>query len=300
MDDAAKSIRIGGGDLRAEIAPSLGGSVLRLERTGRGAAIPILRDLGADLARPPDRAMFAMLPWCNRISGPGLPFAGRIYPLPALVPDQRLPIHGLGLHRAWDVLDAGPSTCALRLVDRSCPPFAYEAVLRYRVDEDGFSAALEVVHLGDDPAPYGIGFHPWMARDPDDRLAFLAVAYVAEDENRLPIGIVRVADAPERDFSSAHPLPLDVINGTYLGWNGRATLERGLGMTVTVGGRGDISEHLHLFSRSGTCGFVCLEPTSHTVDSENRPMGPSSRLRVLRRGEVISGEVSIAVADCSS
>lgn len=299
MDDAAKSIRIGGGDLRAEIAPSRRQRpAARTNRARRSDPDPAGSRRRSGEATRPGHVCYAALVQSHFGSRPALCRAhlsaasARPGPAPS--------IHGLGLHRAWDVLDAGPSTCALRLVDRSCPPFAYEAVLRYRVDEDGFSAALEVVHLGDDPAPYGIGFHPWMARDPDDRLAFLAVAYVAEDENRLPIGIVRVADAPERDFSSAHPLPLDVINGTYLGWNGRATLERGLGMTVTVGGRGDISEHLHLFSRSGTCGFVCLEPTSHTVDSENRPMGPSSRLRVLRRGEVISGEVSIAVADCSS
>lgn len=279
--------------LLAEVAPHLGGSLLRLDWKGPDGPVPILLPCADDPARPTERAMFVMLPWCNRIGGEGLVWQGQTYPMPVLVEGQALPIHGTGLHRRLQVIEATPTRLRLSLREAGPPPFNFEAALDYALGDTSLSVRLAVTHRGPAPAPYGIGFHPWFVCGPRDRLSFRAGMWVEEDAERLPLRLVTIGTDTGDDFSTPRMLPDRLINATHLDWKGPALLDREDGMRVHLHATGAVSRALHVFARSAEAGFVCLEPVSHTVDCTNRPMRRDMGLAVLTQNETLEGEIRI-------
>jgi aldose 1-epimerase len=287
------ALRLESACLRAEVAPQLGGSLLRLDWKGPDGLVPILVPTVGDPARPIERAMFVMLPWCNRIGGAALAWQGRPYPMPALVHGQALPIHGTGLHRPWQVKVVPPARLRLTLRETGPPPFDFDATLDYALRDASLTVRLVVTHCGPAPAPYGIGFHPWFACGTRDRITFRAGMLVEEDAERLPLRLVPTGT--DTDFNRPRMLPERLINATYLDWDGRAVLDREDGLRVRLRASGAVSRALHLFARKADAGFVCLEPVSHTVDCTNRPMRADAGLRVLTHGASLRGATSIAI-----
>lgn len=280
--------------LRVDVAPDRGASVMRLDYLGNdGVPIPVLRAATTDKTTTNVLPMFMMVPWCNRISGEGLPFEGTVYPLPRLIPEQVQPIHGTVLHRTWQVREQAPQRVALTLREDGPPPFNFEAEIIYSLDGATFRADLTVRHRGDAPAPYGAGFHPWLAREPGDRLSFAASAYVEENEQRLPTGRLVAMAGSAQDFTTPQPLPDGLINNTFVGWDGTARLDRSDGLRVTLGGEGVTKNLLHVYSRTLDGGFVCLEPMSHTVDCANHPVEGGAGLTTLAPGEAIAATVTL-------
>lgn len=274
------------GCLRAEILPELGGGLARLDAIDGHSTGPILRPWSGDGANPVDRACFVMLPWCNRISDGGLKWAGRHYPLPLTVPGQAMPIHGFGLNLSWTVMRANVGEVCLALADKTCPPFDYAAELRYRIVRNALFMTLRLTHRGVEPAPYGLGFHPWFATGPRTRLKFDAQALVLEDEQHLPIGAVASPDPRATQFGAMSPVPPNPFNGTFLGWRGAVTLLDTPSGLVRIRARG-ATRHLHVFSRAPMNGFICLEPVSQCVDAVNRPVAGEA-VTILDRGQVLT------------
>jgi aldose 1-epimerase len=287
-------LRLESACLRAEVAPQLGGSLLRLDWKGPDGLVPLLVPSAGDPDRPTERAMFVMLPWCNRIGGAGLVWQGRAYPMPALVEGQVLPIHGTGLHRPWQVIESAPARLRLSLRESGPPPFDFDAALDYALGDAGLTVRLAVTHRGPAPTPYGIGFHPWFSCGKGDRLSFRSGMYVEEDAERLPLRLVPTS-AGSYDFLVPRTLPDRLINGTYLDWDGRAVLDREDGLRVRLRASSAVSRALHVFARKADAGFVCLEPVSHTVDCTNRPMRADAGLAVLTPGASLQGAIQISI-----
>ena len=281
--------------LRAHVAPELGASVLRLDRISNGMQQPILRATEPAPEGANVRAMFLMIPWANRVSGEGLPYEGTVYPLPRLIAEQAMPCHGLAIHQRYVVREHGPQRLVLTLRDGGTAPFDYEVEVIYTLDGPVFTTAVTVRHCGEAPAPYGFGFHPFLVRGNDDRLSFVADAYAEEDAERLPTGELTPMAGSAQDFSAPAPLPTGLINNTYLGWDGSARLDRQGGLGVTLRADGAAGSLLHVYSRGTDCGFVCLEPMTHTVDCANHPIEGAPCLRVLASGETLASTMTIGV-----
>ena len=284
------SVVLDNGVLCAVIGPSLGGSVLRLDAHAEGGC-PILRPW-RETAAPTDRALFVMLPWCNRISGGGFVHDGRFHALTPNLADQAMPIHGSGFSASWTIAARSKDSVSLALTDRSTPPFAYTARLDYRLDGSGFTAALAIRHEGDAPLPYGIGLHPWFVWSRGDRLSFRAKAHAREDERHLPVAVVPLADAPDAGYDVPRALPDGPVNQTWLDWDGTAEIRRADFSSVHLSATG-AARHLHLFSRGDDSGFVCLEPVSETTDAVNRRLHPSALPAVLASGQTLSASLAI-------
>lgn len=272
--------------LRAEILPELGGGLARLDAIFAHRTVPILRPWSGDGANPVDRACFVMVPWCNRISRSGLRWGGRHYPLPLTVSGQAMPIHGFGLNLPWSVSQADAGGVCLTLSDSTSPPFDYTADLRYRIVRNALFMTLRVIHRGAEPAPYGLGLHPWFAAGPRTRLQFDAQALVLEDEQHLPIAAVYPPDPRAKQFGTTSPVPPALFNGTFLGWRGAATLLDTPSGQVRLRAHG-ATQHLHVYSRGRESGFICLEPVSHSVDAVNRPIGGGS-VTILNRDQMLT------------
>lgn len=277
--------------LAAVVAPHLGGSLLSLD--WREGAVPVMRTTPGAPERANERAMFVMVPWCNRISGPGLPWEGRVYPLPRLIPEQTLAIHGIMLHRALAVVEREAGMVRLALSADDLAPFHFDAELLYRLDGGTLEATVTLRHTGAAPAPYGVGFHPWFERGPDDLLSFSAERWVEENDARLPSGRLPAMVGSALDYSAPRPLPEGLINNTFLGWDGTARLDRADGMRLTLTGGGATGRILHVYSRARECGFVCLEAQSHTVDCVNTPVVEDAGLVPLAAGEMLVARMSV-------
>lgn len=276
-------VMLDNGMLRLTVNPDVGGAVVRFDRlTARGPE-PLMRP-GSASERDPNRlAMYPLVPWSNRIGGGGFAWRGRHYTLADNMPGEPLPIHGDGWQRAWQVEEQGDTRLRLGLRSFHQPPFDYRAELTYRLENDALEVALAVTHLGESPAPYGLGLHPWFPRSAAVSVDAAAEGVWEVDDVQLPTEWRRLSAGEPWDFSRGTTLPERKIDNLFTGWNGRALLrwpERGMALEVNA----DTSRYL-VFSPCEQADFFCLEPVSHAVDA-HRSVDPQRQgLVELGRGE---------------
>ncbi len=156
-------VRIGDGEIEAEVA------------AGIGARLHRLRVRGHDLLRtPPDLETyrsdpwywggFVMAPWCNRIPTGPLEVLGRVVDLPSNFPDGTA-IHGQVSQVPWDVVQADRGSATFR-VDGGGEgwPWRYRVEERVAVEGSRLEVHLAVTNTDDGPMPAGTGLHPWFLR----------------------------------------------------------------------------------------------------------------------------------------
>ena len=126
---------------------------------------------------------------------------------------------------------------------------------------------LDVINQADETLPYGIGFHPWLAREEDSQLQFNAIGCWLEDSQHLPTEHVVPGSGSSSDFRERNVLK--VSENAYTGWDGIAELMRPQhGLKVHVKAADPLS-CLQIYSPSVVADFVCIEPVNHTVDALN-------------------------------
>ena len=76
------------------------------------------------------------------------------------------------------------------------------------------------------PLPYGLGFHPWLAREENSQLRFNATGCWLEDFEHLPTEHVPPGSGFSTDFSTEHDFPDGLLNNAYTGWDRIADLIR--------------------------------------------------------------------------
>ncbi|MBW6392521.1 aldose 1-epimerase [Billgrantia antri] len=279
------TVTLDNGILRLVVNPTVGGAVVRFDRLGERGPEPLMRP-GGDTERDPNRlAMYPLVPWSNRIGGGGFGWRGQDYRLAANLPGEPLPIHGDGWQQAWRVEEQGDTRLRLGLYSSHQPPFDYRAELSYRLADDTLEVALAVTHLGEAPAPYGLGLHPWFPRSAGVRLGAAAEGVWEVDAEQLPTVWRRLEASGQWNFSRGRGLPCDRIDNLFTGWNGRAVLswpERSLTLEV----RADTSRYL-IFSPGEQADFFCFEPVTHDVDA-HRGDPQRQGLVELDRGECFS------------
>jgi aldose 1-epimerase len=279
------TITLDNGALRLVVNPAIGGAVVRFDALTNNGPVALMRP-GADDEHDPNRlAMYPLVPWSNRISEGGFSWRGQHYRLVPNLTGEPCPIHGDGWQQPWRVESRGEHTLRLSLRSSNQAPFDYRAELTYSLEGDRLDVVLAVTHLGEHPAPYGLGLHPWFPRTADVRLEAAAEGVWDVDARQLPTEWRRLGPEDPWSFSRSSALPSGKIDNLFTGWNGRALLswpERGLALEVSVDSGG--SRYL-VFSPDEHADFFCFEPISHDVDAHHFDDPLAHGLVELRRGE---------------
>lgn len=270
------------GALHAEILPTFGAALARLDYLGAAGPLPLLRPYaGQTPPRPNQMACFPLVPWSNRMAG-GFSFAGEQHAIAPNRDDDPYPMHGHGWQRPWEVLEAS-STHAVLAFACAAAPFTYLAQLTYSLEGQALVVTLAVTNQGERALPFGLGLHPWMARTPGTTLQAGAHQVWLAGADRLP---KRAAAIPTAwSFATARGLPVEAIDNVFEGWDGTAHIawpEHGLSLAL-------VSDYRYyiVYAPPGK-DFFCLEPVDHRIDAHNGEGGPERHgLSVLAPGETL-------------
>lgn len=283
------------GDLRFEILPGLGGAVRRFT----AADFPVFRATAAALGSVSDTASFPLIPFSNRIRGGFFRFGGTAYQIPVDKRDPRFTNHGHTRHLPWEVVAGDASSATLRFT-QAAPgpawPFAFTAEQVFELSPGRLTMRARMRNDHAEPAPAGIGFHPYFTRLAGTKLRFSAACMWETDELEIPVRSAAVAG--RFDFSSGKALETPLINHAYGGWDGVAEITHAGGVRIAIGATGAL-DHLIVFTPEGK-DFFGFEPVSHRPDALN-PLADTrdEGMAVLSPGAWLEGSVTIAISEIS-
>lgn len=256
-------IALTAGAWRATLRPEIGGCLASLDRD----SIPILRTMAGDADHPLQSACFPLVPYCNRIADGRFALGHRnVVIAPNLAP-HRHPLHGFGWLRPWHVIRSDASSALLEHARDGCEewPWAYTAHQHVALDAGGLTIRLMVRNRAAEPAPMGLGLHPYLRRAPETVLRFDAGAMLGIDAEFLPDGAIHKPNALAA-WSKGAPLPDWLVDHCFTGWGGSAAIADALG-AITLRGFG--TPHCHVYAPPGE-ETLCVEPVSHVPDALNR------------------------------
>ncbi len=191
--------------------------------TDIGAKLRIYRVGGRDVVTPYDADQPApvangavLAPWPNRIRDGRYTFDGVEHQLDITEPSRMTALHGLVMWQRWDVAERSESAVTLetRTVPSGGYPFDVLVRVTYRLTAAGLHIQVGATNLGEETAPYGIGFHPWLS--PGDgpldecTLRLDAATRVTVDDRLLPTGTTEATGSYDlREPRPARGLDLD-------------------------------------------------------------------------------------------
>ncbi|ALO12890.1 Galactose mutarotase-like enzyme [Streptomyces venezuelae] len=191
---------------QSAVVVQLGGALRDYVVQGR----PLLDGFSAGSAITGGRGQL-LIPWPNRVGDGRYDFGGRSLQLPLTEVDKNNAIHGLLRWTLWKLL--ARTDGAVMLGATLCPqpgyPFLVEVRVEYRLGPEGLRTTVHATNTGTEPAPYGVGQHPYLtiATDlVDSALLTVPARYLLRtDERGLPIGRESV-DGTLYDFRTARPI----------------------------------------------------------------------------------------------
>ena len=164
-----------------------------------GAGLASLRYRGHELIVshavnecPPGYLGKVLMPWPNRVAGGSYSWEGSSYDLPVDEPDFRTALHGFVAFQEWEIAEADSSSVLLRtlIAARYSYPWTLLAHARYSLDAHaGLTVELSATNIGEGTAPYGVGFHPYLAVELENPAS---VIYEA-DASMIPVAAHDVA-----------------------------------------------------------------------------------------------------------
>lgn len=136
----------------------------------------------------------ALAPWPNRLRDGAYELDGVTHQVPITEPTRGTALHGLVSFERFEVRDRGPAAATLTLDTVPTPgyPWPLHLAVTYGLDDEGLTVQAVATNLGGTRAPYGVGFHPWLAPggDVDDcTLRVDAEQHVINDERLLPVAV---------------------------------------------------------------------------------------------------------------
>lgn len=152
-----------------------------------------------------------LLPWPNRIGNGRYRWQGRELQLPVNEIEHANAIHGLLRWTSWQAVEQEDSRVALATTLWPQPGYPFHLVARaeYALDRQGLTVTLTARNLGDTPAPYGVGQHPYLAVGPgtvdDTLLTVPAVTSLHTDDRGLPVATEPVSGT-SHDFGAPRPI----------------------------------------------------------------------------------------------
>lgn len=162
-----------------------------------------------------------LAPWPNRLDGGRYTFAGRSGWAAIDEPELGNAIHGLARWLPWSAVSKAHDAVTLRCVLQPQPPYPWRVELEidYRLSPDGLGVTVRATNASDAPAPFGIGFHPYLtAGTPVDEavLTLPATQRLLTDERALPVGEEEVAGTAF-DFRAARAIGATRLDTCFSG-----------------------------------------------------------------------------------
>ena len=301
---SAPDIELVAADARVAVTAAIGGALAAFDWRGH----PVLRPMSSAARASGDvrqSACYPLVPYSNRLRDARLRFADRDYPLARNFGDHPHAIHGVGWQRAWTVRQATRASATLVLdhaaqgADALAWPWPFRATQAFALTADTahamLVATLAIANAGAAPFPFGLGWHPYLPRDPSTTLQFGARDVWLNDATVLPRER-RDATGP---WSFAAPrVPGDVtIDNVYCGWDGSATLASAQADRATRIVADRACDHLVVFAPAGR-DFVAIEPVTHSTDAFNRAAAGATDtgMRTLPPGATFSCTMRIDVS----
>ncbi|MGO9909584.1 MAG: aldose 1-epimerase family protein [Acidimicrobiales bacterium] len=206
------------------------------------------------LGYPPDQICSGgkgqvLAPWPNRLQDGSYSWRGVAGAAALDEPAHSNAIHGLVRWMNWQVIERGSNslTAAVELPPQPGYPWRLTLEVTYAlVTERELTVTTTATNDGDQEAPFGIGFHPYLhAGDggvDECRLSFAAERRLVADVRGLPTGATDVA-ASEYDFSRGRSLRGRRLDDCFFGFQSSGSaggtawtvsLERGDGRSVAL------------------------------------------------------------------
>ena len=192
---SGREVILSAGDYEARIV-TVGAGLAGLRYRGHELVVP--HGVGEC---PPGYLGKVLMPWPNRVAGGSYSWEGTSYDLPVDEPTFGTSLHGFVTFQEWEIAEVDSSSVLLRtlIAARYSYPWTLAVSARYSLDADaGLSVELSATNIGEGTAPYGVGFHPYLAVD-DKRADGLeltnpaSVIYEA-DASMIPVAAHDVAD----------------------------------------------------------------------------------------------------------
>ena len=205
MNPSGEQVELAFGEQRAVVV-GVGAGLRAYSAGGR----PVIDGYGADELCHAGRGQL-LIPWPNRIEDGSYEFDGRSYQLPLNEPARQNAIHGLARWSDWSVVDRMEDRVTFEhaLYPRPGYPFALELRAAYSLSEDGLAVRIEATNAGSEAAPFGAGWHPYLAVEAEVvdnvELRVPAATVLVANERGLPVGSAAVGDEG-LDFREARPI----------------------------------------------------------------------------------------------
>jgi aldose 1-epimerase len=187
----------------------------------------------AETERAPDGRGQVLAPFPNRVADGRYTFGGHTCQVALDEPERGNAIHGMVRWLDWSEVSFTEHDVVLTCVLRPQPGYAWELTLQvgYHLGPDGLTVASSATNTGTEPAPFGMGFHPYLGLGVAlDELELQVPAGthhpVPEDRDQRPVA-VDVTGTP-LDFRTRRPVGptvLDTVFGDLArGADGRAVV----------------------------------------------------------------------------
>ena len=193
------------------------GATLRAYAAG---GVDVVDGFAVDEISPAGRGQ-VLAPWPNRLEGGRYAFEGRRGSAPIDEPERGNAIHGLVRWLPWSPTSRTGDAVTLACVLPAQPayPWRLELGLEARLSPEGLAVTTTATNASDAPAPFGIGFHPYLTVGvPVDgaSLTLPASRRLLTDERALPIGEEDV-DGTAFDFRSARAIGASQLDTCFAG-----------------------------------------------------------------------------------
>ena len=182
--------------------------------------VDVLDGFSADEVSPAGRGQ-VLAPWPNRLDQGRYTFEG-IQGRAALdEPERQNAIHGLVRWHPWRVMARSDESIELgyTLAPQPGYPWFLDLGLEYRLTDQGIEVSIHVENASATPAPFGVGFHPYLTIGrPVDRavVSIPAARRVVTDDRGLPTGTEPVAGT-SFDYTSPRPVGSMRLDTCYTG-----------------------------------------------------------------------------------
>ena len=161
------------GGALAWIAPEAGANCIAFAVKRAGEWVNLLFSAGPDAlrSRPTRFGIPLLAPFPGLLPGGRYAWRGAEYGFAPNVPDGQSFAHGFAHDRPWRITlrTAGEVEMTLRLpealsaAERAGYPFEIDLRARVSLEGGGLTIGIEAVNCGRDPAPVGLGMHPYAA-----------------------------------------------------------------------------------------------------------------------------------------
>lgn len=149
----------------------------------------------AETSAPPFGCGIVLVPWPNRVRDGRWMLDGTVQQLDITEVDKTNAIHGLLRNTSYQLVERNTDAVVLgaAVVPQHGWPFHLWTTVDYRLTGNGVTVTHAVTNLGDRPAPYAVGVHPFIRVGThsveDLTIAARTVEHVMVDERLNPEGL---------------------------------------------------------------------------------------------------------------